>query len=349
MRSGFRHCIQAPPTYHPKRLFAAGEIGGVYVARDLSTLVSTAAGSTPDVALNGVAGKWLDVSGQGNHATQSTSAARPQLSARYNVFLSSENLIGSGWTSVSTTNSTATKLIANASAGLSSAYRIQQITKPTLSVVYDFRVAAAPAEFNSILLMLYGGAGTLSQVKINLSTGAVIGSISNTGGFTLTQLTITSAASGYVITGRGTTTATNLLALRLYPADTVATTGDGTSGVTVTSVDLRLADGFVRVPPYQRVGSSASDYDSAGFPLHLAFDATDDALVATYPSSLGSACTVAVGQAAGAPLILTNQTIDTTYTLNAAVAQRVTGLVVINRVLSAMETALVTKFLQSLS
>lgn len=331
--------------FSPSDLFTNGEQGSVHVARDLNTLISTAAGSTPDVVLNGYAGKWLDQSGLGNHATQSTSTARPQLSARYNLLTYSEDL--TAWSSA-LCGGTATKLVANAGASLSSVFKNQSIAKSSVSQQYHLSFWAAPAEFNQMQILIAGAStANRSVFTLNLASGNLVGSVTNIG-LVSTQSVTTSAldGGGYAVSVLFTSDDSATIQLRFYPTDSVATTGNGTSGITVTSVSvLRQADRTAI--PYQRV-TSATNYDSAGFPQFLAFDA-DDALVATYPSSLGSNCTVCIGRAATTPLILTGQTIGTTYTLNAAAAERVTGLIVINRALSALETEQVTSYLQARS
>lgn len=58
-------------------LFGSGENGAMYDPSDLSTLYQDAAGTTPVTADGDPVGRMEDVSGNGNHATQSTAAARP--------------------------------------------------------------------------------------------------------------------------------------------------------------------------------------------------------------------------------------------------------------------------------
>jgi hypothetical protein len=64
------------------------------------------------------------------------------------------------------------------------------------------------------------------------------------------------------------------------------------------------------------------------------YDGVNDALVTTWASSLGTACTVGRSVPQGEATILTGQTITTTYTDNTDHC----GLVIINRALSATET-----------
>jgi hypothetical protein len=52
-------------------------------------------------------------------------------------------------------------------------------------------------------------------------------------------------------------------------------TGDGTSGIFIWGADLRVTNDGVGIPEYQRV-NTATDYDTAGFPMYLRFDGSDD-------------------------------------------------------------------------
>ena len=58
-------------------LFAAGEKGAWFDASDISTLFKDRAGTQQVTTVGDPVGKWLDKSGNGNHATASSDAARP--------------------------------------------------------------------------------------------------------------------------------------------------------------------------------------------------------------------------------------------------------------------------------
>jgi hypothetical protein len=70
--------LAAAPAFSPLDLFGSGEEGAWYDPSDLSTVWQDAAGTTPATAGDPV-GRIDDKSGNGNHATQSTSTARPTL------------------------------------------------------------------------------------------------------------------------------------------------------------------------------------------------------------------------------------------------------------------------------
>lgn len=60
-------------------LFGAGEEGGIWDPSDFSTMFQDSAGTTPVTAVEQPVGKILDISGNGNHRTQSTAGSRPTL------------------------------------------------------------------------------------------------------------------------------------------------------------------------------------------------------------------------------------------------------------------------------
>jgi len=63
--------------FTPATLFASGEQGAWYDPSDLTTLYQDSAGTTPVTADGDPVGRMEDKSGNGNHATQATSASRP--------------------------------------------------------------------------------------------------------------------------------------------------------------------------------------------------------------------------------------------------------------------------------
>lgn len=100
--------VAVPAPFTPAALFAAGEQGVWYDPSDLTTMFEDSAGTTAvHTPGNGTAdspvGKILDKSGRGNHATQSTSTARPTLSARYNILSATDTLSTQSVTTVATT------------------------------------------------------------------------------------------------------------------------------------------------------------------------------------------------------------------------------------------------------
>lgn len=64
--------------FNPLTYFLYSGIDGAWFdPEDMSTMFQDAAGTTPVTALEQPVGRWLDKSGNGNHATQSITASRP--------------------------------------------------------------------------------------------------------------------------------------------------------------------------------------------------------------------------------------------------------------------------------
>lgn len=76
-------------------------------------------------------------------------------------------------------------------------------------------------------------------------------------------------------------------------------------------------------------------------PRRIDYDQVDDSLTGTFPSSLGSNCTVARSIPGVGAQILTAQTIGTSFTDNVDNC----GLIIVNRALTAAETANLTRYL----
>lgn len=75
---------QSPRLLRPARNFTPKSIAGLALwldASDSSTLFQDAAATTPATATSDPVGAWLDKSGNARHATQSTAASRPTISA----------------------------------------------------------------------------------------------------------------------------------------------------------------------------------------------------------------------------------------------------------------------------
>jgi hypothetical protein len=97
------------------------------------------------------------------------------------------------------------------------------------------------------------------------------------------------------------------------------------------------------------LGNHATQATAASRPLYKVtglskwndFDAVDDVLNTTFQSSLGSSCTVARAVVGGSPVILTGQTIGTSYASSTDNA----GLITVNRALTGQETTDVTAWL----
>jgi hypothetical protein len=84
--------------FSPASLFASGEQGAWYDPSDFTTLFEDSAGTTPITTVERPVGLMLDKLGRGNHAFQTSSAARPALRNRYNLVTFSEQFDNAAWT-----------------------------------------------------------------------------------------------------------------------------------------------------------------------------------------------------------------------------------------------------------
>ena len=272
----------------------------------------------------------------GNHASQATSTARPVLSARVNLLTYTETF-ASDWTTTSSLLSasavtppamaqSAVKFTKPVGGGFESVYRYLNFTAASQT----WSVVAKAAEWQYLGLYLQNPD---RFVYFNLATGSV-GNVA--AGCTAT---IESFGDGwYRCSMTGAANGTNAPSLFATNVDNSYTpTGDGVSGIYVTAAQLELGSTATR---YQRV-NTATDYDAVGFPKLANYDSVDDVMNTTFASALGSNCTVARAVGGGPPVILTGQTIGTSYADTTDHA----GLIIIDRALTASETASLTAYL----
>ena len=263
------------------------------------TLVFTASSSQSTIAFyvnSSTAGHWIGVDNisvrelPGNHAYQTTATSRPVLSARYNLLTKTQQFDDGYWNknNVSITANiaatadplganTADKLIPNNGVTMgfpSSQTPLNSPVTVTKGLTYIGSIYAKKAEFDRLSLFFTDGVAG-SEVVYDLNAGTVV---SGAG-------TIRSVGDGWHLCSFSRSASANhggapaaLSALRISAKDSVATVGDGTSGIYIWGADLRVANDGANLPPYQRV-NTATDYDTAGFPHYLRFDGVDDWLV----------------------------------------------------------------------
>jgi hypothetical protein len=196
----------------------------------------------------------------GNHRTQSTAASRPTLSGRYNLLTSTEDLTSGAWTKEA--NGTATLPI---------------VTK-------DYGGIAAPdGTFTAQRIQLDKGAGATSADRAEVYQG-LAPAVNNTR--KVWARTISGTASVVLMqTAGGNRTVTETwqefsLSGLTSERPRIMLRGDvgssNTADILVWHPDLRAdADASLAIPSYQRV-NTATDYDTAGFPLYLSYDGVDD-------------------------------------------------------------------------
>jgi hypothetical protein len=264
-------------------LFSSGEQGAWYDPSDFSTMFQDSAGSTPVTAVEQPVGLIRDKSGRNNHASQATSTSRPVLRARVNLLTYSEDLSNVAWSKDNTTVSansttapdgqtTADTLTASA---LLSTHRVISAAVTVASGVGCTHSVCLKAGTHSFA-QIHDGASASYFANFNLSAGTV---------GTVTGCTATMVPLGngwYRCSIAMTLNAANpILCVGIISSATAARneswTTAGTETIFVWGADLRVTNDGVGIPAYQRI-NAATDYDTSGFPLYLAFDGVDDSL-----------------------------------------------------------------------
>jgi hypothetical protein len=233
---------------------------------------------------------WL-----GNHATQATAAARPTLSAKYNVLTRTEELDHADWTKVNCTVVANNGL--NPSGVMLADKIVEGVGNPT-DTVRGFRIrntaGAMSTNASTNIVTFYAEAAGRTQLSVGGEAATII---------TLLGIDLTTNASlGYVCaTGVGnvsvtfiscvdvvgnikkiTVRVTNVtkangynLVFGLVNGGTLNYVGDGVSGVNIWGADCRVENDAINLPAYQKVAAITA-YDLPGFPLYLKTDGVDD-------------------------------------------------------------------------
>ena len=234
----------------------------------------------------------------GNHASQSTSASRPVLSARYNLLTYTEQFDNAAWSkdsllafgSGSTINATTapngtvtadliTAANATAAAGVGQSAAV-------IAAAHTWSICFKPNGVRYVQL-LWSTTASTNYANYDIVSGIV------TAG-TYTAATITQEANGfYRLSITSTINAGNFGAFAWFvdsgtAARTASFTGDGVKGAYIWGADLRVTNDGVGLPEYQRI-AAATDYDTTGFPPYLKFDGVDDTLVGPAISNVISA------------------------------------------------------------
>lgn len=254
------------------------------------------AGTTAVTAVEQPVGKIDDKSGNGNHATQSTSASRPVLSARVNLLTKTEVFNNAAWTKDATTvtadATTAPDGTTTADALLETTANDQHRTYQTATIITGSIVTVSVAMKangrNYGYLQIADGSTPAKRYSalVDLSGGSIVATRTlNTP--TNTSSSITSLGSGWY----RVTVAMTCAGALAYPFIAIADssspsynagdlptyTGDVTKGIYIWGADVRYQNDGVGLPAYQSVNTS-TDYATTGFPMYLSFDGTDDSL-----------------------------------------------------------------------
>lgn len=290
---------------------AAATIGGSAVQTFTPTSYtsgSTFTSTSSDVwTINGTARIVPD----GNHATQSTSTARPTLSARYNLLTYSEQFNNAAWGSI---NLTITANQTVAPDGTTTAEMISETTANAQHSLYQNPGVVSGVNYTASVALKQGtqryavlsfATGSTNQVRfaavVDLQTGTITqtntlnsptgtsSSISSLGSgwyrVTITQAATTTA--GFLVVAMSNTgTPTTFIAGTLDPSYT----GNASNNIYIWGAEVRATNDGVGLPVYQRI-ADANTYDSVGFPYYIKFDGVDDKL-ATSSVAFGSSKTL---------------------------------------------------------
>lgn len=208
----------------------------------------------------------------GNHALQTTAASRPVLSARKNLLVSTEDFANAAWaksgaTVTANADGTSAKIVRTAgTVGLGGILQASGNRAGAFSV--SARVKAAGYDFVAVTIANSVGRGVFSLATNTytdyggVATGSVV---DDTDGYKIIKFILADAVGG----GPGD--------VYLSPVnaniDPVASwTSDGTSGIFVTWVQTERSPAPTT---YQRV-TTATDYDTVGFPRYWKLDGVDD-------------------------------------------------------------------------
>jgi hypothetical protein len=175
-----------------------------------------------------------NITPDGNHRFQTTSANRPVVSARVNLLTKTDD-VSVTW----------------AKAGTATTPAPNTLNLPAFND-YIYQINVAPAGVALTLSALLSGSGTVSLVAFDNASG----------GFQLQSVTLTATPTRYSFNFTFGSGASDRRAGVGRFAGNTATT------VTVTDLDLRPTNQGVNLPAYQRVNTS-TDYDSTGFPVYI--------------------------------------------------------------------------------
>lgn len=277
------------PPFNPAQLYSGGQQGTWYDQSDFTTGFQDSAGTIPQTVVEQPTGRRSDKSGRGNHGLQVTAAARPVVSARVNLLVTSNRFYdagaGAGMTrtpnyavGVDGTSFDATRYIW---ASQSNSYDVSSQLPGVAGTKYfcSFNVKSNSAGSSNIYF--YFGVPDNSQTaSLVLSPSFGFVSSSATAFFSIpTNFSAIAVANGYTKISFETTLTTALPNTLLGFASASAGTGDYT--VWGGSVSTQAT-------AYQRVTTS-TDYNTVGFPTYDKVNGTQSSLVSStgggFPSS----------------------------------------------------------------
>lgn len=270
--------VVAGKAFTPRSLFAAGAAGVWFDPSDLSTVYQDAAGTTP-ATVGSVVGLILDKSGNGNHASQNTTASKPILACipatgRRNLLTYTEDLGNASWAKVRSAAAGTNYLREDTTAASSHYMRsTQSNTQAGMTYTISVEVKADTRSWFHI-----GSNAGASTGFIDLYFNASTGEFGTVGGSVLGHGAV-QAGDGFwrVYVSFVVTFTTVYVDVALATGDNVYQyDGDGASGAYIRK--LQFEQGLLTA--YQKV-TSTYDVTEAGVTTlyYLEFDGVDDYLV----------------------------------------------------------------------
>jgi hypothetical protein len=291
---------------------ANGTYSAVFVATATTTYVKPfIQGSGKFAFYDNISVKELS----GNHASQSTAASRPVLSARVNLLTYSEQFDNAAWTkSSSGTISANTTDTTDPLGGNTADKYTEAAASGAWYSVYNTTAIAVTSGLN-YTFTVYLRAGTRRYVQ--LSFGGISGSVQTNCGIVIdtTDMSIVATGNGtlgtyvsstrtdigngwYRFTATGSITSTSgYLSVNSAASGSynINPTGSGSGTFYIWGADLRVTNVGVGLPAYQAVVTS-TNYDTSGFPYYIRADGTDDRLATSAINFSGTdAVTVVAG------------------------------------------------------
>jgi hypothetical protein len=209
----------------------------------------------------------------GNHRTQTTSANRPTLSARYNLLTKTENLANAAWSNINAGTGVAPVATANAGTapdGTNTATRLV-FNRGASNTSSDYSLCTQA--ITSVVGVNYTG-----SVKIKSNTGATQNVLVYTASSSVGGISVVAVGTSWVtITNPSITPPVTSTSILIGTRGSGSFGGDQNLDILVWGADLRPTDQTVTLPTYQRVDTS-SVYDTVGFPQYLKYNGSNSSL-----------------------------------------------------------------------
>lgn len=251
------------------------------ITSDFSFLTQDRAGAIPVTALEQVVGQIRDRSVNGRHAIATSDAARGTVSARYNRLLNTASTLAPGATNWSGSNITGTiqgdgSSLVERTSTAASAFSQQTGLSFGIGTRFAARMKVKKATIGNLYaLRVQGTYPDRADAVVNLDTGglAFSGSVSFTG---LTASVSSADEDGFYTISLSATVANTAVIVFVHGPANSANGFWETNSATLLNAYVKEPDIWfgVSVPRHQRV-TTATDYDSVGFPVYVRGNGTN--------------------------------------------------------------------------